>query len=185
MRIFKGGTDMKLASRLGAAALTLTVALAFTLALAAPGAAARAAGEAHGDGPGAVTLPNGAAVKWEKGPPNLPNGTEISALAGDPAKPGPFVLRIRFPADTVIAPHTHSKAETLTILSGSIFHQHGSKIDRSKGAELRAGGFVFLPEKMPHALWTTGEPVVLQVNGSGPFGVDYLDPADDPSKAKN
>ena len=150
-----------------------------------PLTSAAAADGAHGDRVGAVTLVDGAAVKWEKGPPNLPKGTEISAIAGDPAKPGPFVLRVKFPANTVIAPHTHAKAETLTILSGSIFHQHGTKVDKTKGAELRTGGFVFLPEMMPHALWTTDEAVILQVSGSGPFGVDYLDPADDPSKTKN
>jgi len=174
---------MNVTLRSGSAAIIGSA--AFALALSFSLGTARAAGEAHGDGPGAVTLPDGAAVKWEKGPSNLPKGTEISALAGDPAKPGPFVLRIRFPADTVIAPHTHSKAETLTILSGSIHHQHGATIDRARGVELRTGGFVFLPENMPHALWTTKEPVVLQVNGSGPFGVNYLNPADDPSQAKN
>ena len=36
---------------------------------------------------------------------------------------------------------------------------------------------------MPHALWTTDEPVELQVNGSGPFGLNYIDPADDPSRS--
>lgn len=148
--------------------------------LAAP---ALAAGDhAH---PAAVTLPEAGAVQWQPGPPNLPKGTQIAALAGDPAKPGPFVLRVRFPANTVIAPHTHAKDETLTILTGSIHHQHGRTVDKSKGAQLKAGGFVYLPEAMPHALWTTDEEVVLQVNGSGPFGVDYLDPADDPSRAGN
>ncbi|WP_232630345.1 cupin domain-containing protein [Methylobacterium sp. Leaf118] len=141
-----------------------------------------AAGEHHAPA-GAVTLADSSAVRWQPGPANLPKGTQISPLAGDPAKPGPFVLRIRFPANTVIAPHTHSKDETLTILSGSIYHQHGRTLDKSKGEPLRAGGFVYLPEAMPHALWTTDEDVVLQVNGSGPFGVDYLDPADDPSRA--
>ncbi|KQQ31354.1 hypothetical protein ASF53_01185 [Methylobacterium sp. Leaf123] len=49
----------------------------------------------------------------------------------------------------------------------------------------RAQKSAFLPENTPHALWTTNEPVVLQVHGSGPVGVNDLNPADDPSKAKN
>ncbi|BAU91232.1 cupin [Methylorubrum populi] len=172
---------MTLGSRLGAAALGIALAGA----LIGPLPSARAADGTDGAHTAAVTLADGSAAQWAKGPPDLPKGTEISILAGDPSKRGPFVLRVKFPADTVIAPHTHSQAETLTILSGSIFHQHGTRIDRTKGAELKAGGFVFLPEKMPHALWTTREPVVLQVNGSGPFSVDYLDPTDDPSRTKN
>ena len=31
--------------------------------------------------------------------------------------------------------------------------------------------------------WTTDEPVELQVNGSGPFGLNYINPADDPSRS--
>ncbi len=160
---------------------TALAAAALSALLAAP---ALAAGDHHGH-PAAVTLADGTAMPWQPGPANLPKGTQIAALAGDPAKPGPFVLRIKFPANTVIAPHTHSKDETLTILSGSIYHQHGKTVDKSKGEQLKAGGFVYLPEAMPHSLWTTDEEVVLQVNGSGPFGVDYLNPADDPSRAKN
>lgn len=136
-----------------------------------------------GDGPDAmVTVPDAASVVYRPGPPNLPKGTQISLVAGDPSKPGPFVLRIKAPADTVIAPHTHAQPETLTILSGAIYHAHGETMDKAAGKRLRAGGFVYLPQDMPHSLWTTDEPVELQVNGSGPFGLTYVDPADDPSR---
>lgn len=141
------------------------------------------AASAEDDHTGLVVLPDAAAVAYEPGPANLPKGTQISRVAGDPAKPGPFVLRLKIPANTVIAPHTHSKPETLTILSGSIYHEHGRSLDKTKGSALKTGGFVYLPEDMPHALWTTDEPVELQVNGSGPFGLNYIDPADDPSRS--
>ena len=140
--------------------------------------AVRAEDGAHG----LVTVPDAASVVYQPGPPNLPKGTQISMISGDPSKPGPFVLRIKAPANTVIAPHTHSEAETLTILAGSIYHEHGATIDKAAGKPLRAGGFVFLPKDMPHSLWTTDEPVELQVNGSGPFGLTYVNPADDPSR---
>ncbi|MCC0805726.1 MULTISPECIES: cupin domain-containing protein [unclassified Methylobacterium] len=129
-----------------------------------------------------VAIEDGSAVVYGAGPANLPKGIQLSKLAGDPAKPGPFVLRIKVPVSTVIAPHTHSLPETLTILSGSIYHQHGETIDKAQGKVLKAGGFVYLPQDMPHSLWTTDEPVELQVNGSGPFGLNYVNPADDPSR---
>lgn len=141
---------------------------------------AASAEEGHG---GMVTVPDAAAVRYEAGPANLPKGTRISVLAGDPAKPGPFVLRVMVPAHTVIAPHTHAQPETLTILSGTIRHQHGTTIDKAAGQELRAGGFVLLPAEMPHALWTEDQAVELQVNGTGPFGLSYIDPKDDPSRS--
>ena len=37
---------------------------------------------------------------------------------------------------------------------------------------------------MPHSLWTKDQPAVIQVNGTGPFGLNYVNPADDPSKAR-
>ncbi|KQP05807.1 cupin domain-containing protein [Methylobacterium sp. Leaf93] len=141
-----------------------------------------AAQAAEDGGHGMVTFRDAAAVPYQAGPANLPKGTQISAVAGDAAKAGPFVLRLKFPANTVIAPHTHSKPETLTILSGSIHHAHGATLDRSAGQLLKTGGFVYLPEDMPHSLWTTDEPVELQVNGTGPFGLNYIDPKDDPSR---
>jgi hypothetical protein len=35
---------------------------------------------------------------------------------------------------------------------------------------------------MPHSVSTKGETTVVQVTGTGPFGLDYIDPADDPGK---
>ncbi|WP_331298404.1 cupin domain-containing protein [Methylobacterium oryzae] len=156
-----------------------TIATGFAALIASTGAGLAQDHGTHG----AVTLPDAASATYQPGPPNLPKGTQISMVSGDPSKPGPFVLRVKFPTHTVIAPHTHSAAETLTILSGSIYHEHGTTIDKAKGKELRAGGFVFLPKDMPHSLWTSEQPVELQVNGSGPFGLNYIDPADDPSKS--
>jgi hypothetical protein len=48
---------------------------------------------------------------------------------------------------------------------------------------LRTDGLVFLSENTLQDLRTTNEPVVLQGYGSGPFGVNHPNPADDPSKA--
>ncbi|CAO4179676.1 hypothetical protein [Methylorubrum aminovorans] len=48
---------------------------------------------------------------------------------------------------------------------------------------MKAGSFAFLIKTLPHALWTMGKPVVLQVNGSGPTSVNDLFPANDRNKA--
>ena len=58
-----------------------------------------------------VLLPNADAIKWGDPPPTLPEGTKLTVLTGDPSQPGPFVLRVYFPANTVVAPHTHKTAE--------------------------------------------------------------------------
>jgi len=36
--------------------------------------------------------------------------------------------------------------------------------------------------KTPHFAYTTDEPVEIQLHGVGPWGITYLNPADDPRK---
>jgi hypothetical protein len=127
-------------------------------------------------------LPSADAIQWGEGPKNLPSGVELTVLAGDPSKPGPFVLRVNAPPNTIIAPHSHKTAENLTIISGVLYHEMGATLDTKAGDKLSGGGFVYLPGKMPHSVWTTSEGAVIQVTGTGPFGVDYVNPADDPSR---
>lgn len=71
------------------------------------------------------------AVRWRAAPPSLPKGSEISIIAGDPDRPGPFTLRLRFPPDYVIAPHTHATDESVTLLSGNLVHDMGRPSTRA------------------------------------------------------
>ena len=131
-----------------------------------------------------LLVPGEAAVQWQPGPADLPKGTQIAVLAGDPGKPGPFVLRVKFPPNTVVAPHRHATAENLTVLSGEMHHGMGETLDKERGERLGPGAFVYLPGMTPHSVWTTASEAVVQVTGTGPFGLIYVNPADDPSKAR-
>ena len=51
------------------------------------------------------------------------------------------------------------------------------------GPALSAGGFHFLPGKVHHYAFTK-VPTVIQVNTNGPFDMTYINPDDDPQKAK-
>jgi quercetin dioxygenase-like cupin family protein len=127
-------------------------------------------------------LPGPDAVQWGPAPPTLPKGTKAAVLLGDPGKPGLFVLRIWAPPHSVVAPHTHNTAEMLTVISGEMYHEMGEKLDKNAGDRIKAGGFVYLPAQMAHSTWTGDEPTVVQVTGTGPFGINYINPADDPSR---
>jgi Domain of unknown function (DUF4437) len=121
------------------------------------------------------------AVKWGPAPPSLPPGAQAAALLGSPAKEGPFVIRLKFPAGFTIPPHRHSKDEFVTVISGTFAISSGEKLDRETLEPLPAASFVHLPAGMPHYAMTQVETVV-QINGSGPFDVVYVDPKDDPRK---
>ena len=120
-------------------------------------------------------------VKWAPAPPSLPPGAQAAVLLGSPAKEGPFVLRLKFPAGFTVPPHRHSKDEFVTVISGKFAIASGEKLDRAAAKPLPPGSFVHLPAGMPHYAVADGETVV-QINGVGPFDVTYVDPADDPRK---
>ncbi len=53
-------------------------------------------------------------IKWVDAPPSVPPGAKMAVLEGDPAKPGPFTMRIKFPADYKVPPHWHPRIEHTT-----------------------------------------------------------------------
>ncbi len=122
-------------------------------------------------------------VKWSPGPASLPPGAEIAIIEGDPAKEGPLTIRLKFPADYAVAPHTHPVTEQLTVLKGSIALGVGKKMDKKAAKHLSAGGYSMMPKEMPHYAWTT-EPTVIQLNSSGPWGITYVNKKDDPREKK-
>src|SRR5215207_275587 len=65
-------------------------------------------------------------VRWAAAPPSVPKGAEIAVLYGDPSKEGPFAMRLRFPANYRIAPHTHPTHEIVTVISGNFLLGHGT-----------------------------------------------------------
>ena len=128
------------------------------------------------------TVVPGDAVKWGPAPPSLPPGAQAAILLGSPATEGPFVLRLKFPAGFIVPPHRHSKDEFVTVISGKFAVMSGEKLERTKSLEsLPPASFVHLPAGMSHYAWAEEESVV-QINGVGPFDVNYIDPKDDPRK---
>lgn len=127
------------------------------------------------------TVVSADAITWGPAPPSLPPGAQAAVLLGSPAKEGPFVLRLKFPAGFIVPPHRHSKDEFVTVIAGRFALMSGETVDRAAAKSLPAGSFVHLPAGMPHYALADGETIV-QINGTGPFDVIYVDPKDDPRK---
>ncbi|MBA3510511.1 cupin domain-containing protein [Sphingomonas sp.] len=120
-------------------------------------------------------------VSWGAGPPSLPAGAQAAVLHGDPAKEGLFVLRLKMPAGYSIAPHTHPKPEIVTVVSGAFNVGMGETADKAKAQRLAAGSFFAFDPGMAHYAHADEE-TVIQINSTGPWGIDYINPADDPRK---
>jgi hypothetical protein len=106
-------------------------------------------------------------------------GMEQVNLVGNPSKPGPYTLRLKFPAGYKIAPHTHPDYREVTILSGTWYTGYGEKFDEAALKALPAGSFYTEPANVAHFV-EVREPVVIQVSGTGPSGRRFVDPAGDP-----
>src|SRR5918996_37515 len=122
-------------------------------------------------------------MEWKAGPAAIPPGAKMAVLEGDPTKEGPFVVRFQFPDGYHIPPHTHPKTERVTVVSGNLYLATGETLDRNSAKKLPAGSFGYWPAGMKHAGWAEGE-TVIQLHGIGPWQINYVNPADDPRKAK-
>jgi quercetin dioxygenase-like cupin family protein len=118
------------------------------------------------------------ALTWNDNP-------AFATLVGDPTKAGEVVvLRIKFPPNFQMPPHTHPYSEVVTIISGNIGTSHGEKFEK-KGELLKPGSLWVYPAKHAHYAWTGNEEGILQVQFVGPGGIDYVNPADDPRKKRS
>lgn len=112
-------------------------------------------------------------LAWKRGPATLPPGVETVVLEGDPRQAGLFTLRLRAPAGTRLAPHTHPQPERVTVLEGAIGVGFGRQFDPASLTVFRTGDYYVNPPGAPHFVEFT-EDAVLQVTGHGPWGLDFL-----------
>jgi anti-sigma factor ChrR (cupin superfamily) len=121
-----------------------------------------------------------AELKWSD-VPSLPPGAKVAVIEGPMSQAVPFTVRLKFPDGYRIPAHWHPAVERVTVLSGTFHMGPGEKFDRTKAQALEPGSIAIMQPKTPHFAWTSGETIV-QLHGTGPWGVTYLDPADDPRK---
>ena len=120
-------------------------------------------------------------LQWGPVPPVLNKGAQLAVLSGNPGASGPFVIRLQMPAGYKIAPHWHPTDEHVTVISGTFSLGMGDHFDAGAAKDLAPGGYALLPAEMRHFAWTK-DGATVQVHGTGPFVLNYVNPADDPSK---
>ena len=120
-------------------------------------------------------------VKWLDGPPSLPPGAKFAVIEGDPKAAGLFTMRLWFPAGFKIPAHWHPADEHITVISGTFLMGLGDKFDSEKLQALPVGSFGVMLTGTKHFAMVKEETTV-QLHGVGPWGINYVNPADDPRK---
>lgn len=103
-------------------------------------------------------------------PPTLPKGCEMAVLEGNPRLSGLFTLRIRTSEPFVMPPHTHPRAERVTVLEGEIHVGFGTAVDKGIGNGFYTGDYYVNAPGAVHFVWSD-KPTTIQITGQGPWEV--------------
>ena len=141
-------------------------------------ATAATAAMAQQDGTHRMVLPS--ELKWAD-VPSLPPGAKIAVIEGPMNQPAPFTVRLKFPKDYVIPAHSHPAIERVTVLSGTFNMGAGDRFDKSRAHALPPGAIAIMQSGTNHFAWASDE-VIVQLNGTGPWDVKYVNPEDDPRR---
>jgi quercetin dioxygenase-like cupin family protein len=125
-----------------------------------------------------------AEAAWGPAPPMVPAGAQIAVLSGDPTKPVPYAVRLKFPANYAIPAHSHPTDENVVVTSGALTFGMGDKLSKSAAGNktLGVGGYALMPANMNHFAYTAAETTIV-LYGQGPVEFKYVNPADDPRNA--
>ena len=146
------------------------------VSMATPSVWAQSAG--HPEGSHKMLSPGD--LKWVD-VPSLPPGAKLAIIEGPLNEAVPFTFRLQFPANYQVPAHWHAAVERVTVISGTLNMGVGDKLERSQTKPLGAGSMAIMQPKTNHFAWTKEETVV-QLNGTGPWTITYVNPADDPRK---
>jgi quercetin dioxygenase-like cupin family protein len=155
----------------GQSGMTLAWAIAAGVALAVPLSSASA------DDKHVMLTPE--EIAWSPGPPSIPEGAESVVLYGNPGEDDLFALRLRLPEGYHLPPHTHPRPEVVTIISGTVHFGMGGEADRDNTQAFEPGSFIVFEPGTAHYLFADEE-VVFQLNSTGPWALEYVNPEDDP-----
>src|ERR1700756_3323322 len=121
-------------------------------------------------------------VEWNPFPA-FPPEARLAVLVGDPAEPGPYVIRVRLPGGVKLAPHRHPEDRIYTVISGVFYIGLGETFDEQKLEAFAPGRVIVLPGGQAHFHWARSGEYVTQVTAIGPQDRTYVDAADDPRRS--
>ena len=106
-----------------------------------------------------------AQIEW-KGDPKT--GPLSHVLWGDPTKPGPYAILVKWPPHQMSRPHTHPNARYITVISGTWWVGTGKTYAPETTTPVPAGSVVTHFAQQFHYDGAKDEAVMLEIVGEGP-----------------
>jgi quercetin dioxygenase-like cupin family protein len=113
----------------------------------------------------AVDWKTPAEIKWVR---NAAGTNESAVLFGDPSKPGPYVVRLKWLPGNMSRPHFHPNDRFFVVLSGTWWMGTGETFDPSSTVPAPAGSYVVHYANKVHYDGAKAEEAIIQVWGMGP-----------------
>ena len=123
------------------------------------------------------------ALKWAAAPSVGP-GAMMAVIEGDLKTAEPFTLRLKLQANTKIGVHTHPVTERVTVISGTFYFATGDTFDAAQAKAYQAGDTLIIPAGVSMYAASRDQETVLQLHGTGPWGIKFHNPEDDPRNKK-
>jgi quercetin dioxygenase-like cupin family protein len=113
----------------------------------------------------AVDWKTPAEIKWVR---NAAGTNESAVLFGDPSKPGPYVVRLKWLPGNMSRPHFHPNDRFFVVLSGTWWMGTGETFDPESTVPAPAGSYVVHYANKVHYDGAKAEETIIQVWGMGP-----------------
>jgi len=110
-------------------------------------------------------------IKWVR---NAAGTNEQAILFGDPAKPGPYVVRIKWLPGNFSKPHFHNEDRFFVVISGIWWVGTGKTFDKEQTVPVPAGSYVIHKGGQVHFDGAKSEEAIIQVTGIGPVKTEQL-----------
>lgn len=104
-------------------------------------------------------------IKWVR---NAAGTNEQAVLFGDPNKPGPYVVRVKWFPGNMSRPHFHPNDRFFVVVSGTWWMGTGEKLDPDSMVAAPAGSYVIHYAGKTHYDGPKDEETIIQVWGMGP-----------------
>ena len=114
------------------------------------------------------------AVKWVDEPGG--HGVQRAVMDGDPAKPGLYVARIKFPPGVMSTVHSHGEDRHIVVLKGTWHTGTGNEFAPDKTVPLTVGSYMKHPAGANHFDGAKDDEVILQIVGQGPSTTNRVNP---------
>jgi hypothetical protein len=111
----------------------------------------------------AFTLPE--KIEWRK---NATGTNESAILYGDPSKPGPYFVLLKWKAGNMSRPHFHETDRFFTVVSGTWWVGTGTKFDPASTVPMTPGTYVVHYAKGIHYDGAKEGDAIIALHGMGP-----------------